>query len=66
MPTARETAIANAAITPKQASVDGTSATQQDIEAIIAADKYLAAKEAAQARRTGIRFTKVVGGQFES
>ena len=51
---------------PASASIDGKSATSQDISKLIEADKYLAAKAAAQARRTGIRFTKVVGGAFES
>ena len=58
MPTARETAIANAATQPKQVAVDGTTVIQQDIPSQIMADKYLAAKEAARAGRTGLQFFK--------
>ena len=66
MTTARETAIANAATQPKQVAVDGTTVVQQDVSAMIEADRYLSAKEASRANRTGIRFFKLLGGRFES
>ena len=66
MATARETAIANAATRPKQVTVDGTSVAEQDVSAMIEADRYLAAKTAASAGRTGIPFFKIKGGAFES
>jgi hypothetical protein len=66
MTTARETAINTAATGPKQVTVDGTSVVGQDIAAQIEADRYLSAKTAASAGRTGIRFFKIKGGRFES
>lgn len=51
--------IETAATKPKQASVDGTSVVAQDVDSLIKADKYLAAKHAASAGRIGLRFFKL-------
>lgn len=45
-----------AVTTPQSASVDGRSATARQIAELIAADKYLAEKEAAEATGTSFPF----------
>lgn len=46
----------------KSHSVDGETATARSIDELIAADRYLAAKAAAQNGRGGLRFSKFVPG----
>lgn len=52
--------IATAAASPAAASVDGQSVSARPVGDLITADQYLAAKEAAQKRRRGVRFSKLV------
>lgn len=47
---------------PKSHSVDGETAVARDIDDLIKADKYLAAKTAAANGRGGLRFSKFVPG----
>jgi len=54
-----ESDIATAAVSPKSASVDGNSVNQHPLGDQIEADKYLAAKRNATAKRVGIRFAKL-------
>jgi antitoxin (DNA-binding transcriptional repressor) of toxin-antitoxin stability system len=51
--------IAQQAVEPIAAAVDGQSATGRPVADLIAADQYLAGKAAARRRRRGIRFTKL-------
>ena len=53
--------VATSAAGPLSASQDGASATARPIADIIAANNYLAATAAAaQSRRRGLRFTKLI------
>lgn len=55
------TDIETAATDPKQAAVDGVQVTARSIDEMIAADRYLAKKNAAAANgRGGLRFAKFV------
>lgn len=47
---------------PKSHSVDGESAVARDIDDLIKADRYLAAKAAAGNPMRGLRFAKIVPG----
>lgn len=51
-----EQQIIDAAGNPAAATVDGNSMTAVPIDKLIEADKYLAGKEAAANKRTGLRF----------
>lgn len=56
-----QTIIEDAAQGPASARVDTTEAKQQPLPDLIAADKYLAGKEAAaNTTRRGIRFVKLI------
>jgi hypothetical protein len=54
-----ENTIREAARQPAEASVDGQTVKQQPLPDQIAADRYLASKDAAK-RGLGVRMTKVV------
>lgn len=45
---------------PKQVAVDGQVVVQHDPSELVEADRYLASKQAAAARRLGPRFYKLV------
>lgn len=49
--------VANSA---KSTSLDGVSTTEQDISALIEADKYLANKRAVTGKTRGLRLTKMI------
>lgn len=55
-------AIAENAASPKSASADGVSVTQQDLGALIQADKYLKGQEAARSRKKGLQFIQFIPG----
>ena len=57
-----ETAIAENATGPKQARGDQGSVEQHPLKDQIEADKYLAAKRAAQAKGLGIKLAKIDPG----
>lgn len=59
MPDLSETIEAVAA-DPLKAASDGQSAEQHPLPDLIEADRYLAAKAAAAAKGSGLRFTKLV------
>lgn len=54
--------ITDAAGGPSMVSVDGETVKARSIDELIKADRYLAAKAAAAAGKTGIRFSKIVPG----
>ncbi len=53
-----ETIIKNA-VGPKSAEVDGQRVEQHSLKEQIAADKYLASKEAVKHRGSGLKFSKM-------
>jgi len=57
-----ENAIRENAAGPKKASGDAISAEQHPLQDQIAADKYLASKQAARARGLGIKLAKISPG----
>lgn len=52
--------IDRAAGEPKAAASDGQSATNQDLQDLIALDQYRRQKEAAAKKARGLRFTRLV------
>jgi hypothetical protein len=53
--------IANAAAKPSSGTVDGVTVTQRPLSELIAADKYMAAKNATKNKaHRGLRFGKIV------
>jgi hypothetical protein len=54
-----ESRIEDVAAKPASVSVDGQSVSEQSINDLIAADKYLAAKAAAGKSHMGLRITKL-------
>jgi hypothetical protein len=58
----RQQAIEDAMTSPASASTDGTSATARTVDELIKADKYLAAKGAADRPHRGLRFTRIIPG----
>ena len=59
-PTPLENAIAENATGPKRAQGDSGSVEQHPLQDQIAADRYLASKQAMKAKNQGIRITKIV------
>lgn len=59
-PTPTEQAIAQNAVGPKKAMGDSGSMEQHDLQDQIAADRYLASKEAVRSPSKGIRLSKLV------
>lgn len=59
-PTPLEDAIAENAAGPKRAQGDAGSVEQHSLKEQIEADRYLAAKQAMQARGKGLRISKLV------
>ena len=53
-----ETIVKNA-VGPKSAEVDGQRVEQHSLKEQIAADKYLASKEAVKRRGSGLKFSKM-------
>lgn len=53
-------AIANAAQGPLTVSVDGQLVTAQDLAKLVQADRYLAAKSAAEKKGQGLRITRLL------
>ena len=53
--------ITQAAGDPASAAVDGQTVQSRPIADLIAADQYLAQKQAASLRHRGLRFTRLVG-----
>jgi len=51
--------IAKNAVGPKSAEVDGQRVEQHSLKEQIAADKYLASKEAVKRRGSGLKFSKM-------
>jgi len=60
MPEDLTNAIAESAVTPKRAKGDSSEMEQHALQDQIAADRYLASKQAAKAKGLGIRFAKLV------
>jgi hypothetical protein len=59
-PTDLTDVIAEEAASPSSSASDGQSATGRPLADLIAADRYLAAKAAAQSRRKGLTFSKLI------
>jgi hypothetical protein len=59
-PTPIERAIADNATNPKKAAGDSGSVENHDLEDQIAADRYLASKEATRSKSKGIHLSKLV------
>jgi hypothetical protein len=55
-----EQQITDAASKPQQVTVDGTTAIQQPLSALIEADKYLAAKAAAKSKGRGFNIARLI------
>ena len=55
-----DTTIRENAAGPRRASGDAGSVEQHSLADQIAADRYLAAKQAARTKRRGVRFSKLV------
>ena len=53
------TNIENAATSPAEASVDGTTVKQRPLSEMIEADRYLASKAAMANPMRGLRFSKI-------
>lgn len=54
--------IAGDAATPKQVTVDGTSATQRPLQELIDADRYLKSQQAVSAPGQGLAYGRFKGG----
>jgi hypothetical protein len=52
--------IESVASSAKSTSLDGVTVTEQDVESLIKADKYLSAKNGVSAANRGLRFSKLV------
>lgn len=54
--------IEQAAVDPRQVSVDGVQVSGHSLPDLIAADRYLKAKKAAKSRKPGFRIAKIHPG----
>lgn len=57
-----EVDVASAALAPKQATVDGVTVTNHDLNSLIAAAEYLAKRKAACKPGGGVKFSKIISG----